>query len=46
MRAEHLTLEQKQAIATFGESLLISGNSYEGYTIPEPGAKVNEHTYF
>lgn len=45
MRAEHLTLEQKQAIATFGESLLISGNSYEGYTIPEPGAKVNEHTY-
>ena len=46
MRAEHLSLEEKQVIATFAESVLITGNTYEGYQIPEPGAKVDEHIYF
>ena len=46
MRAEHLTLEEKQVIATFGASILIAGNTYEGYTIPEPGAQADEHVYF
>jgi hypothetical protein len=46
MRASHLSLEEKQVIATFATSILITGNTYEGYTIPEPGAKVDEHIYF
>jgi hypothetical protein len=45
MRAEGLTLEQKQAVATFAESILITGNTYEGYTIPEPGAGVEKNVY-
>ena len=45
LRSEYLSLEQKQAIATFAESVLITGNSYEGYTIPEPGAKVDKNVY-
>ena len=46
LRSEHLSLEEKQVIATFAESILISGNTYEGYTIPEPGAQVDDHVYF
>jgi len=45
LRSEGLTIEQKQAIATFAENILISGNTYEGYTIPEPGATVDKNVY-
>jgi hypothetical protein len=45
MRADHLSPEEKHVIATFAESILIAGNSYEGYTIPEPGADVSKQTY-
>jgi len=40
-----LTTEQKEAVATFAELILIGGNSYNGYTIPEPGAGVSQRTY-
>ena len=46
MRAEHLSIDEKQAIATFTESVLLAGDAYEGYTIPEPGAQADEHVYF
>lgn len=45
MRASHLSLKEKQVIATFAETILITGNSYNGYTIPEPGADVSKQTY-
>jgi len=45
LRSEHLSLEEKQVIAMFAESILIAGNTYKGYTIPEPGAKVDQHIY-
>ena len=44
-RSDHLSLDEKQVIATFAESILIAGNTYEGYTIPEPGAQVDQHIY-
>jgi len=40
-----LTKEQKEAVAAFAEIILIRGNSYDGYTIPEPGADVTQRTY-
>jgi len=40
-----LSDEQKIAVATFAEIVLIRGNSYEGYTIPEPGAGVETRVY-
>jgi len=40
-----LTIEQKEAVAAFAEIILIRGNSYDGYTIPEPGADVTQHVY-
>jgi hypothetical protein len=45
LRAEHLSMEEKQVLATFVESVLISGNAYEGYTIPEPGAGITQRIY-
>jgi hypothetical protein len=45
LRSEETTVEQKEAIATFAEMVLIRGNSYEGYTIPEPGAEVEKRIY-
>jgi hypothetical protein len=45
MRADHLSPEEKHVIATFAEMVLIGGNSYEGYTIPEPGAGVEKRIY-
>lgn len=41
-----LTIEQKEAVAAFAELILIRGNSYEGYSIPEPGADVTQRTYY
>ena len=40
-----LTIEQKEAVAAFAEIILIRGNSYDGYTIPEPGADVTQQVY-
>ena len=40
-----LTKEQKEAVAAFAEIILIRGNSYEGYSIPEPGADVTKRVY-
>jgi hypothetical protein len=45
MRATHLSIEEKRVIATFGASILLTGHTYEGYTIPEPGADVDKNTY-
>lgn len=45
LRSEGLNDEQKDAVAAFAEIILIRGNSYEGYSIPEPGAGVSQRTY-
>lgn len=45
LRSEEMSDEQKEAVATFAEIILIRGNSYEGYSIPEPGAGVEQRTY-
>jgi len=45
LRGEHLSDEEKIALCTLVESILITGNSYEGYTIPEPGAGVSQRIY-
>jgi hypothetical protein len=44
MRSD-LSIEQKEAISVFAETILIRGNSYEGYTIPEPGADLAKRIY-
>ena len=45
LRSDGLSIEEKQAIAAFAETVLIRGNCYEGYSIPEPGAKVDKNIY-
>jgi len=45
LRADHLSDDEKILLCTFVESVLIKGNAYEGYTIPEPGAGVSQRTY-
>jgi hypothetical protein len=45
LKSAEMSDEEKLAISTFAESILIAGNSYKGYTIPEPGASVSQRIY-
>lgn len=46
LRSEDMSDEQKEAVATFAEVILCRSNSYNGYTIPEPGAPISQRTYW
>ena len=45
LRSEEMSDEQKNAVATFSEIILIKGNSYNGYSIPDIGATISQRTY-